>query len=224
MFPIIASSAVIVLSYSLVFTTFPKWMPNYQVINLSLMEVSFMSFFWSGEISLVIKAGVIVDNWLFVGTELHASHVDAFYPDWNGKLQYVADLMIIDSNGTCTDMKADNERRRSDEKNEHGNKSIQKKGEMDSNSISQQIRSGNNTFINAAVNDIDSATKSQRKMKKSSYLTFPPRQITYKHDNIVKISNLAPGTYLNGLKQALNNKGIVNAGSSAVVSQSLYHI
>ena len=99
MLPLIASStAVLALTFSVAKMTFPRWMPNYQVINLSLKKITLKSLLRSGEISMTINAGVQVDYSFYVGAELHASHVDLFYPDWNGNLQYVADFMIIDNN------------------------------------------------------------------------------------------------------------------------------
>jgi len=192
MLPIIASStAVLAISYSFAVTTFPKWMPNYQVSNFSLKKIDLYSFFRSGEISVTIKAGVLVENSLRVGTELHASHVDIYYPDWEGELQYIADLNIIDQ------------------------KPIEKL-EVIKNDSDDLFLVSNFTDIESRVNN-KSVPISTSSSNSASYFTFPPKQSTYKHDNIVEVHNLGPKTYLNGLMDALGGRGKINVGSTAVL-------
>lgn len=184
-------------------------MPNYEILNLSLMDVGLISLLRYGEISMTIKADVLLDNSLFMEAELHASHVDIYYPDWDGHLQYVADLMLIDSNPIAITTNENNGML------ENNNCNILMEELTLTDGGGQQklecITPNNNEFSTNTNNTSTTTTIAP------SHFTLPRRQSIYKHDNILTIQNVAPKTYLNGLKDAINNRGVLNVGASAVL-------
>lgn len=182
-------------------------MPDYQVINLSLRDFGFMSLLRSGELSLTLKVGVIVEYSLFFGTELHDSNINIFYPNWDGELQYVADLRIIDNS----------DRNENNNKNNYfydNNNDIQisgRKRNVDFYDIMNDTRLPLVEFVSREEEHFKNKTSA------TPYVNFPARQTTYKHDNLVSVQNVLPSTYLHGLKNFFYTRGSIIVGSTAVL-------
>jgi hypothetical protein len=195
--------------------------PFYQITTLRLLKFDVWNLLWRQTITATVEAEVEMENANFIWSQVHATAVDMYYPDWHGRIQLLGNLQDKHSHShnyqrrTITsqtndyiyfeiaDEDSNGQRNHKDKVEEHTLRAV------DSQSVDEPYFvtfSWKDTITTDTTVDkmlIAAPSKEKRKhtrekkIKNPNPVTMPPRSNVVMQDNIISVDRLSPSVYLN---------------------------